>query len=75
MRTAPAAHLVTLLPNIRPLYLNINSCRGPAVEYICPEFGVDSSSRFPFRVRTHTHADEVTDDTDHPTNASAWLNN
>jgi len=32
-------------------------------------FGVDSSSRFSFRARTHRQLDNVTDD--HPTHASA----
>jgi len=35
---------------------------------MCTKFGVDSSSRFSFRVRTHRH--KVTDATDHLTNAS-----
>jgi len=40
------------------------------------KFGVDSSSYFPFRARTHwhththTHTHTVTDVTDHPTHAS-----
>jgi len=39
---------------------------------LCTKFNVDSSSRFSFRARTHTG--KVTDATDHPTDASAWLN-
>jgi len=35
---------------------------------MCTEFAVDSSSRFSFTAWTHTHADKVTDATDHPTN-------
>jgi len=35
----------------------------------CTKFGIDSSSHFPFTVRTQTH--EVTDGTDHTTHAPA----
>ena len=36
---------------------------------MCTKFGVDSSSRFRFRLWTHRHT--VTDATDHPTHSSA----
>jgi len=35
-----------------------------SIKYGNTKFGVDSSSHFPFRVRTHIH--KVTDATDHP---------
>jgi len=41
------------------------------MEHVRTEFGVDSSSRFPFRARTNT----VTDATDHPIPPPAWDNN
>jgi len=41
------------------------------MEYICTKFGFDSSSRFSFRARTHTHRHKVTYANDHLTQASA----
>ena len=34
--------------------MRVNALRDPAAEYTCTEFGVDSSSGFSFRARTHT---------------------
>jgi len=43
---------------------------------MCAKFGVDSSSRFPFRVRTKTQTDRQTDRqadaTERPTHAGAY---
>jgi len=36
-----------------PQVQRINACRGPAIEYMCIKFGVDSSSRFSFTMRRH----------------------
>jgi len=41
------------------------------MEYSFIKFGVDSSSGFSFRARTHTQTREVRDATDHPTHALA----
>jgi len=30
----------------------LSVCRGPSIDYMSTDFGVDSSSRFPFRART-----------------------
>jgi len=54
------------------------ACRGRAIEYSCTKFTADSSSHFPFRVRTHTQRQthKVADATGQPTRASAmrgWL--
>jgi len=38
------------------------------MDYICTNFGVVISNRFPFRVQTHRHT--VTDTTDHPNHNS-----
>ena len=38
----------------------VNACRATAIEYTCTKFGVDSSSRFPFRVRTNRQTDKQT---------------
>jgi len=41
---------------------------------VCTNFGVDSSSRFPFRVRTHKQTDcqlKLTDVTAHSTHCTA----
>jgi len=65
----PAAHLITAWP--RPFDLRVNASRGPAIEYMCTQFGVDRSSCFPFRPWTHTDTQTVTDTTDHSTHASA----
>ena len=35
----------------------VNACRATAIEYMCTKFGVDSSSRFPFRARTNRQTD------------------
>ena len=35
-----------------PSDLWVNACRTTAIKYTCTKFGVDSSSRFPFRVQT-----------------------
>jgi len=40
---------------------------------MCTTFGVDSSSRFPFRARTDTQTHTVTDATDHPNYGSATV--
>jgi len=42
--------------------------RGPVMEYMCTQFGVDSLSRFSFTARTQTH--RHADATGHPTRAS-----
>jgi len=39
-----------------------NACLATATEYMCTNFGVDSSSCFPFTAWTHTE----TDATEHP---------
>jgi len=44
-----------------PYFLSVSAA---AMYYICINFGVDSSSHFPFTVRTQRHID--TDATDHP---------
>jgi len=53
--------------------LRVNACRVTAMHCMYTKLGVDSSSHFPFRLRTHTktntHRD--TDATDQPTHASA----
>jgi len=54
----------------KPFDLRGNTCRGLAIHYVYTRFGVDSSSRFPFRARTHRQTDTVTDGADHPTNAA-----
>jgi len=44
------------------------------MEYLCAEFGVDSSSRFPLRARTHTQTDTHTESqTPLVTLATQWL--
>jgi len=59
---APLAAMRPCDFDLWPFDLRVNACRATAVEYMCTEFGVDSSSRFRFRARTHT--DIVTDATD-----------
>jgi len=49
--------------------LRVNACWGPALEYTCTKFDVDSSSYFSFRARTHTD----TDATDHSAHALPTL--
>jgi len=52
-------------------------CMPPVLEYMCTNFGVDSSSRFSFVARTHTETltqrdtQSHRDVTDHSTHASA----
>jgi len=41
------------------------------MEYVCTKIGVDSLSRFSFRVRTHTDKHKVTDASNHPIHALA----
>jgi len=42
------------------------------MDYICSNFGFDSSSHFPFRAWTHRRSDTTgTDTTDDPTHGSA----
>jgi len=45
---------------------SVNACRDPTIEYAGAKFGVDSSDRFPFKVRIHTQTQIATDVTDHP---------
>jgi len=42
------------------------------MEHMCTKFGVDSSSRFPFRVRTNRQTDIQTDTTERPTHAGGY---
>jgi len=59
-----------------PFDLRVSACRGPAMEYMSTDFGVDSSSRFPFRARTNRQTDRR-DWTPYPTPAAkqpAWVN-
>ena len=37
-----------------------SECRATAIEYTCTKFGVDSSSRFPFRARTNRQTNRQT---------------
>jgi len=55
------------------LDLKVNAYRATAMHCISTEFGVDSSSRFPFTARTHkpTERHKVTDVTSHSTHALA----
>jgi len=46
----------------------VNACRATTIEYTCANFGVDGSSRFPFRVRT----ERQTDVTERPTHAGGY---
>jgi len=54
-----------LWPWLFDLRLRINTCDG--LDYISIAFGVNCSIRFPFRARTDTQTDKVTDMTDHYT--------
>ena len=38
----------------------VNACLATAIAYTCTKFGVDSSSRFPFRARTNRQTDKQT---------------
>jgi len=40
--------------------LTFSACRATAVQYTCTKFGVDSSSRLPFRARTYRQTDRQT---------------
>jgi len=44
---------------LRPWHFDfwVNACQATAMEYTCTMFGVDSSSRFPFRARTNRQTD------------------
>jgi len=42
------------------------------MEYTFTKFGVDSSSRFPFRARTNRQTDRQTDATERPTHAGGY---
>ena len=46
-----------------PFNLWVNACRETTIEYMCTKYGVDSSSRFPFRAQT--------DATERPTHAGS----
>ena len=63
----PVALLITSWPwppTFWPHFLSTTSgCHGL---YTSTEFGVESSSRFSFKARTHTHTFKVTNATDHP---------
>ena len=81
--TAAEAHFASGLLNSATLTFDLlisGSMHAERLPYIeCTEFGVDSSSRFPFRARTHTDPHTVTDATYHPTYAvgygtPAWIN-
>jgi len=39
---------------------------------MCIKFGVDSSSRFPFRARTNRQTNKQTDATERPTHAGGY---
>jgi len=60
----PAAHLITAWP-WRLTFWPRGQCMPKSCYILCTRFGVDSSSRFPFTLRTHTHTHKVTDATDH----------
>jgi len=55
---------ITVWPWPWPFDLQVNAWWATAMKYMCAKFVVDSSSRFPIRMWTHTHT--VTDTTDHP---------
>jgi len=50
------------------LWSQVNTIQWPAMKYMCTDFGVDSSSWFPFRAWTHIyrHTQKVMDVFDHP---------
>jgi len=54
-----------------PFDLWVNACQVTAIEYMCTKFGVDSSSRFPFKVQTISQTDKQTDATERPTHAGS----
>jgi len=60
-----------------PWPFDLNACRAPVTQRTSTKFDVDSSSRFSFRARIHTHArtqtHKATDATDHPTQASVGV--
>jgi len=55
-----------------PFDLRVNACWATAVHRMSTKFGVNSSSRFAFRARTHTqtHRHKITGATDYSTHAS-----
>ena len=59
---------VTMWPDLWLFDLWVNACQVTAIEYTCTKFGVDSSSRFPFRVQTNIQ----TDATECPTHAVGY---
>jgi len=66
--TVTVSKTVRLWPWTLTFGLQVNACRGLAIEYMCTKFGVDSISHFPFRARklTQISPHSVTDATDHP---------
>jgi len=50
----------------------VNARRATAIEYMCTKFGVDSSSRFLFGVRTNIQTDRQTDATKRPNHAGGY---
>ena len=48
---------------IWPFDLKVSACQSPAIAYISTHFGGDSSSRFPFRVRTNRQTNRQTNKT------------
>jgi len=53
-----------------PFDLRVCACWGPVMVYT--DFGADSSSRFPFRVRTNRQTNRQTDATERPTHAGGY---
>jgi len=58
--------------NLWPFDPKVSACRGPAMDYMFTDFGVDSSSRFPFRAQTSRQTDKQADATEHPTHAGGY---
>jgi len=57
--------------NTWPLDLSVNACLQLAINCNSADFGVDSSSRFPFRRQTNRHTDRRKDTTERSTHAAA----
>jgi len=41
--------------DLRSFDLWVNACRVTTIEYTCTRFGVNSSSRFPYKAQTNRH--------------------
>ena len=63
---------LTAWPWLFELWVNVCRATRPTIEYACTKFGVDSSSRFPFRAWTNRQRDKQTDATERLTHAGGY---